>query len=378
MKPILTIMILIACSLNLCAQDKLEETLKGLTDNKAYEEVIKLYGSQEKDLSAKSLYYIGLSYYMKENDAKCLQYMDLSIKKDDKDPAPYYIKGSTLNYMEKYGEAAKSLRSAVSLNPQHALSYSGLGDAYYHLNKLDLALENFKKATEAEDCPDHAYSMLAQVYSEQNNSEKALESFYLAKITIDKTTDSYTNALYNIALYESLKGDHNKAEPVLLELLQLKPNDYRAFSKLIQVYYHNKEYEKAKPYRDKLYQAFKDGQLEKGMDDMFCFDQFVWKDKRIQAYERYQDKSLKGEIYRKHIFYVVNDKNEIEYKLQTEYSAISVELGGSKYLLCGVKGNTHSTYTYGYNDDFKYEDMKNDVLKVLEGKTKPSASSRPK
>jgi len=87
--------------------------------------------------------------------------------------------------------------------------------------------------------------------------------------------------------------------------------------------------------------------------------------------------SCETQVYYKHIFYVVNDKGEIEFRIQTENSPISVELGGPKYLLGMDKDGTHSTFGFGFNEDFKYDDLKSAVIKVLEEKVKPSASSRP-
>ena len=375
MKNILATFILTICSLTIFAQDKTTEDLKTLSDNKQYDKIIEQHASKAKDYSAKSLYYIGLAYYMKEDDNNCIKFMNLSIDKDPKDPAPFYIKASTLNYMEKYDEAVKSFQSAISLKSDDAEFYSGLGDSYYNLEKLDLALEVYKKATEQKNCPDRPYSFVAQIYSDQKNNDKALEAFYIAKSKIDKKSDSYINALFNIGLLESLKGNYDKAEPAFVELLQLDPNDYHSYAKLIQIYYHKKEYDKAKPYKDKLYEAHKKGLLKDNLKDMFCFDQFKWNDKLIQAYERYEEGSK--DIYNKHLFYVVNQDNKIEYRIQTEYSPISVEQRGSKYLLCRTKGDTHSTFNIGFNDNFKYDDLKKSVIDVLEEKVKPTATSKP-
>lgn len=375
MKNILTTFILTICSLTIFAQDKTTDELKTLTDNKQYDKIISQYASKCNDCSAKSLYYIGLAYYMKEDDNNCIKYMDKAIDKDAKDPKPFYIKASTLNYMKKYEEAVKTFQSAIALKADEAEYFSGLGDSYYNLEKLDLSLDAYKKATEQKDCPDRPYSYIAQIYSDQKNNEKALEAFYVAKSKISKESSSYQNALFNIGLLESLKGNYDKAEPAFVELLQLDPTDYHTCAKLIQIYYHGKEYDKAKPYKDKLYSAYKKGELKGNMKDMFCFDQFKWNDKLIQAFERFEEGSK--DIYNKHVFYVVNQEDKIEYRIQTEYSPISVEQGGSKYLLCRTKGDTHSTYNIGFNDNFKYDDLKKSVIDVLEEKVKPTATSKP-
>jgi tetratricopeptide (TPR) repeat protein len=373
-KNILATLTLTICSLTIFAQDKIADELKTLADNKQYDKIIQQHASRSKDYSAKSLYYIGLAYYMKEDDNSCIKFMTQSIDKDQKDPAPYYIKASTLNYLQKYDEAINGFKSAISLKSDNAEFYSGLGDSYYYLENLDLALEAYKKATEQKDCPNRPYSMIAQIYSDQKNNDKALESFYVAKSKISKESGSYQNALFNIGLLESLKGNYGKAEPAFVELLQLNPTDYHTYAKLIQIYYHRKEYDKAKPYKDKLYEAYKKGQLKDNLKDMFCFDQFKWNDKLIQVFERFEEDSK--DIYNKHVFYVVNQENKIEFRIQTEYSPISVEQGGSKYLLCMTKGDTHSTFNIGFNDNFNYDDLKNSVIDVLDEKVKPTATSK--
>lgn len=356
------------------AQDNVTDELKMLSDKNQYDKVIK-HASKSVDYPAKALYYIGMAYYMKEDDLNCLKFMDLSISKSTNDPAPYYIKASTLNYMQKYNEAINCFQSAISLKPDDALFYTGLGDSYYELTKLDLALEAFQKATEQMGCPDRPYFYIAQIYSDQKKEDKALEAYYVAKSKIDKRSGSYINTLFNIGLYEALKGNADQAEAAFVELLQLDPEDYHSCAKLIQVYYQKKEYEKAKPLKDKLYEAHRKGLLKDHLVDMFCFDQFKCNGKFIRAYERYEEGSK--DFYNKHLFYVLDENENVEFRIQTEYSPISVEMGGSKYLLCQTKGETHGTFNVGFNDDFKYDDMKKKVIDIIEGKLKPGVSSGP-
>jgi tetratricopeptide (TPR) repeat protein len=363
------------CSLTVFAQDKTTEELKTLTDNNQHDKIIEQYASKYKDYSAKSLYYVGQAYYMKEDDNNCIKFMNLSIEKDPKDPAPIYIKASTLNYMQKYDEAIEGFKSAISLKSDDAELYSGLGDSYYNLEKFDLALDAYKKATEQKNCHDRPYSMVAQIYSDTKDNEKAIEAYYVAKSKISKASDLYLNILFNIGLLESLKGNYDKAEPAFVELLELDPTDYHSYAKLIQINYHRKEYDKAKPYKAKIYEAHNKGQLKDDLKDMFCFDQFKWNDKLIQAFERYEEGST--EVYNKHNFYVVNQEGKIEFRIQTEYSPFSVGQGGSKYLVCMTKGDTHSTFNIGFNDNFNYDDLKKAVIDILEGKVTPTASSKP-
>src|SRR5690606_13080499 len=130
------------CSLTVFAQDKITDAIKTLSDNKQYDEIIVQFASNSKDYSARSLYLIGLAYYMKEDDNSCIRFMDLSINKDSEDPAPHYIKASTLNYMGKHNEAITCFQTAIKLKPDDAEFYSGLGDSYYQLENYDSALRS--------------------------------------------------------------------------------------------------------------------------------------------------------------------------------------------------------------------------------------------
>ncbi len=365
MNKIFTTFILTICSLTIFAQNKITDELKTLSDNKQYDKIIEQHASESNDYSAKSLYYIGLAYYMIEDDNNCIKFMDLSINKDSKDPAPHYIKASTLNYMEKYNEAIKCFQTAINVKSDDAEFYSGLGDSYYQLEKFDLALENYKKATEQNKCHDRPYLMIAQIFSDLKQNDKALEAFYTAKLKISHQSNSYINALFNIGLLESLKGNYDKAEPVFVELLQLDPTDFHSYAKLIQIYYYRKEYEKANPYKDKLYEAHKNGLLKENLKDMFCFDQFKWNGYLIQVFERYENEN-KGDIYNKHIFYVIDNSDKIVLRVQTEFSPISIELGGPKYLLCANKGGTHYNPGIGFNDDLKFDNLKAEAMKLFE------------
>lgn len=374
MKSIFIILLTTISSLGI-AQDDIVQKLKGLYDSKKYDELIKSHASKTNKYPAKAIYYVAMAYYMKENDKECIKYMDMSIDKDPNDPDTYYIKGMTYNYMGQFDNAIKSFNKAIELHDQSGDYYSGLGDSYFNLEQLDKALESYQKATEKENAPDRPFSMIPQIYNSLNQNDKALEAFYLAKEKISKETDSNINVLYNIGLFESLAENYDKAKAAYEELLILAPNDYHTYAKLIQVYYGLKQYDKAAPYKKKLYDAYDKGLLKDNLKDMFCFNQFKWNDKLIQVFEKFAEPV--GKLYYKHIFYVKNADNKIEYTIQTENSVISVELGGPKYILGMDKGDTHSTFTIGFNDDLNYDDLKSAVIEIMEGKLKPGASSRP-
>lgn len=374
MKKILLTLSICFLSLSNYAQEQIITELKHAYEEEKYDWIISEHSDKASKYPAKAIYYIGMAYYMKTDDSNVLKIMDLSIEKDKTDPDAYFIQGMTLNYMGQFDKAIESFNKAIDLDSGNTNYYSGLGDSYISQQKYKNALSAYITATEKSEPIDRPFTMIPQIYAELNQPEKALEAFYKSKETISKESDLYINALYNIGLYEFLNKDYNKAEYAYKELIELAPNDYQSYAKLIQVYYGEKEYEKAKPVKAKLYEAYEQGKLEGNLKSMFCFDQFEWNGKLILAYERFAVNE--GELYYKHIFYVPNEKGETEFTIQTENSPISIELGGPKYVLGMNKDGTHSTFSYGFDENFKYEDLKETVILVLEEKIKAGASSR--
>jgi tetratricopeptide (TPR) repeat protein len=376
MKRYLFLFIACAC-LTVSAQETLTDSLQTMYENRQFDKIISEHANKANTYSAKAIYYIGMAYYMKADDLNCLKFMDLSIEKNDQEFDPYYIKGMTYNYMKQFDKAVPFFKKAITITSENAVAYTGLGDAYFYQNKLFKALEYYQKATFKENASERPFSMIPQVYAQLGNAEKALEAFYMAKANIPKESQSYRIALYNIGLYELIKKNYDVAENAFQELLTLVPNDYQTFSKMIQLYYGKKAYEKAKPYREALYEAHKKGLLPEDLRDMFCIDQFTWKEKEIRVFERYQEKPDKKQvIFNKHHFYIVDEKGEIKSRIQTEYSAISLELGGPKYLLGKSEANAHFTFAnLAFNDPIDYETLKAAVLKVLNEEVEPTSSS---
>lgn len=356
------------------AQDSVTAELKALIDQKAYDKIIATYAENAASYPSKAVYYVGLAYYLNADDNNCLKFMDMAIGKDPADPEAHYIKGMTLQYLGQFGESVVSIKKAIELKPDKGNYYSGLGDAYFSMDQMEQALQAYQSAIENPGADDRPYTMIPQAYAALNKPGKALETSYAAKDKIGKASPSYRTILYNIGLYELLNRHYDKAESALVELNMLDPEDYTVYAKLSQVYYGKKEYAKAAPYREKLYELHAKGVLEGSLADMFCFDQFDWNDKLIQAFERFE--VIPGELYFKHLFYVVDQNDRVEFRIQTENSPVSVELGGPKYLLGMDKDDTHYTFATGFNEGFQYEDLKKAVIDILEGKSKPIASSK--
>lgn len=375
MKKILLTLIICLLTLNNYAQEQIVTELKNAYQEGKFDAIIAKHSEKVNEYPAKAIYYVGMAFYMKADDNNTIKLMDLSISKDNSDPDAYFIKGMTLNYLGQFDKAVASFQNAIELDASNSNYFSGLGDSYFNEKKYKKALSAYVSATEKQEKIDRPFTMIPQIYAEINQPEKALKAFYTAKENIAKDSDSYITALYNIGQYELLNKNYDKAELALKELVELSPTDYHSFSKLIQVYYGKQEYEKAEPYKRKLYQASKQGLLDGNLQNEFCFDQFVWKNKVIFGFERFEEKP--GKIYYKHVFYVTNEQTgKTEFTIQTENSPIAIENGYEKYILGMSKNGEHSTFNYGIKENFEYDYLKKMVLKILNEEIKPTASSR--
>ncbi|NIG55683.1 tetratricopeptide repeat protein [Chitinophaga sp. Cy-1792] len=368
-KKFLSTILIMALSLAAFAQDTVQVSLHFLIDNKKYDRILQEYAPASRDYSAQSLYYIGLAYFRTDDDSSCIVFLDRAIQKDSTIAEAWYVKGTTLNYDGKYEEALTCFQTAIRLSPNDVNSYTGTGNSYYALNQPDLALAAYQKAATMEDCPDVVYILIGQAYASKKENDKALAAYKVALEKFPRQSASYLDALYNIGLIESLKGNDDEAERNFLEILDINPDDYSTYPRLIQIYYHQKNYAKAKPYRDKLYLAKENNLLQGRLADKFCFEQFDWNGYHVQVYERYQTESA-SQIFYKHIFYLIDEKEQVVMTVQTEYSPFSAAMGGSKYLLCASKGNAHINPGIGFNDNMKYADVKSAALKLMERLTK--------
>lgn len=355
------------------SQDQIINELKEAYERHEYDKIIAEHSDKLNEYPAKAIYYVAMAYYMIEDDNNAIKTMDLSIEKDKADSDAHFIKGMTLNYMNLFDKAIESFNKAIEIDSTNSNFYSGLGDSYFSKKEYEKALIAYVSATQKKEPIDRPFTMIPQIYAELNQPNKALEAFYASREIISKDSDSYIITLYNIGLYEFLNRNYDKSEVAYKELISLAPNDFNAYTKLIQVFYGKKDYEKAEPLKEKLYTASEAGVLPDYLKDQFCFDQFYWKDKLIFVFERFAVKEKA--LYYKHIFYIPNEKGETEFTIQTENSPISVEMGGPKYVVGMDKGSIHQTFTF-IDENFSYDDLKEIVIRILEEQARPISSSR--
>jgi hypothetical protein len=176
---------------------------------------------------------------------------------------------------------------------------------------------------------------------------------------------------------QQLTGKLPEAKESFEKLVSAYPTDFHAMAKLIQLYYSFSEFDKTLSYKKKLYAAHKANKLPEEMKDMFCFDQFIWKGKRVMAFENFDEPD--NFMFVKHHFYVIDDNGNTMYQIDSE-SSVAIRTNGpkSKYVLCLAKDGAHYTYwQYVFNDDYQYLELKTAVLDILNGNVEPGSSFIP-
>jgi tetratricopeptide (TPR) repeat protein len=368
MKNLTSVFLATAFVLTASAQGKTEAQLEEMYYQEQYDNIISKYSGKKEELSAVSLYFVGRAYYMIDQEDACIEYMDLAISKDPENPLPHYIKGYALIYRGRYAESTVCFSKAITLEPDNFRFYSGLGDGYYYQDKNTEAIEAYQKAMLQPDCSFTPFYNTGLIYIEQNEADKAQQVLLAAKEKTAGDKDDYADVLYNLGYTWIMKNDYAQAEAIYNELYAAKPEEYATCARFMQIYYHRKEYSKAQPWRDKLYEAYQNGSLATtDVEDGFCFDEYKWGPYTVYAYERYQTPPHRVK-FDKHVFYIIPDrKSRAVLTVTTEYIPGSEEKGQAQYELCAHKGSLYFKSGVVFNDNPDYETLKAEVLKMMEG-----------
>ncbi|MCB4791287.1 MAG: tetratricopeptide repeat protein [Elusimicrobia bacterium] len=105
--------------------------------------MIKLVGK----LYAKAYFTAGKYYFSKKNFDESINNLDLAIKYNPNEGDYYNFRGYTYAEKHDYNRAILDYDKAIKLSPSLAVAYNNKGLAYYKLNKIQLAKENFRKAS---------------------------------------------------------------------------------------------------------------------------------------------------------------------------------------------------------------------------------------
>jgi serine/threonine-protein kinase len=169
-------------------------------------------------------------------------------------PVAYESYLKALGYMQRYDkpgnldQAIGALSTAVNSDPQFALGYAGLGEAYrlkYQVDKdarwTALALTNGAKATQLNDRLPSAYVTLGRVHDVTGNSDLALTEFQRALMLDPRNADALTGLAHS---YENA-GRVADAEAAYKKAIALRPDYWDGYNSLGLFYDRQAKYDES-------------------------------------------------------------------------------------------------------------------------------------
>jgi hypothetical protein len=160
-----------------------------------------------------------------------------------------------------------------------------------------------------------------------------------------------------------------------------------AIKDLIVAHFGLGQRDKAKPYRDFLYEAYRKNELPEGLRDFYNFEKFVHNGLNVWGYESFARLSdqPEGTSFSKHTYYVFsrdaegNDKDPLFTVETVRVHKLTEDLPDyvlTKRVHSEGSVGSESYWTLTFDDPIDYEKLHLAVIAVLDGKVKPGAAGR--
>ncbi len=141
----------------------------------------------------------------------------------------YYAKLADTYYrLNDFESAVIAYSNAIELNPNNERNYYWRGNAYWKLDKQDLAIEDMEYAVRLDPYYNRAQKYLGWFYAREKRHKKSLDAY---KAALYHHPDDKDALFYVSDLLMTLKR-HNEAKAPVKRLLQLEPENARYQYKL--------------------------------------------------------------------------------------------------------------------------------------------------
>jgi len=369
------IALLLMIQLQLLAQSTSEQIL-ALYEAQKFQKITVLDIQDHQDLKAHDSFLIGMSFYNLSKDEDALPHFERAVELEKDDAEYNFFLGISYLFLGNLEMAEKHISTSHTFEPQSSLYKIALADVYYNSKSFAEAKKLYLEAQDIADCPDRAYVMYGQILMEEENYDEALAAYKISLNKVDQFYGGFIDCLYNIGSLEYQLERNADAKKTFTRLVELRPLDYEAMAKIIQCSYATDQLEDIAYWKNRIYHGHESKALPAHMADMFCFDQFIWNDQKVLAFEKFEEPDT-GLFY-KHIFYLIDSVGNIDYSVQTEHSEAVASL--NKYYVLGKSDkNGHSSFfDYLFEKELVYNELKQAVINIFEDKTEASVSSKKK
>ena len=190
--------------------------------------------------------------------------------------------------------------------------------------------------------------------------------------------------LFNGGLAAYTSKDYAQAADLWKRLKAVDPSDWHVRAKLIQTYQALVSLPARDAERTELFALWKSGQnAELKQQFEYCRDQFEVNGKKVMAFEHFE---LKGERALRYVFSILNEAGdgeefrislgsyEVTNSIWRETTKPKPKEGARLFHLDGYFKNGHATYGM-YFPEPSYDEVRSQVIQILEGKSKAVSSS---
>lgn len=354
-------------------QKAMTDTLQGWFVDERYQEITDWVQVLNTDtLNASILYLAGLSYFVQGNDDRAFTYLDKSIVKDPRRPSAYYYIGLIYSIKGNNRLAAKYHKAALRLDPKNPEYTLSLANSLFEVGAIDSAYGYLKEIEDEPNLPAAVYIRMADIQLAKGEEQRALDHYYDCLQRADLKSEYYNDCLYNIGYFEYENGNYADADLALSTLASDYPEDFLGLELLIKTLIAREEFFRAGNYIRRMYQAESDGDLPTEMEDKFQLDQFTWEGYDVLVYERFQQSGT--EPFSKHIFYVLDERGEVKFKVFTEYNPAASTVGQVGYFAQSRDGQLFLYFNETVDlDHINYPRLKRTANKIMENKIEPTS-----
>jgi len=336
--------------------------------------------ANEQPQNGSIAFQLGMVNFYLENDADAIVAFNKASELDKEDSSPYFFKALIARFGGDFDTAEKEFKTACKLEPNVYRNWYELGVTLSKKDNNREAISAFEKAVSLEPEQEVKYKLaLAHMSIGQHD-----EAYPLLK-EITSAQPSNVDAAYNMGQLCQNLGKNEEALSSFLKVVEENPSDWRAKSKIIQLYQVTNQLKERDEHRTQLLKMRTTGDIESlSQKAFYCRDQFSVAGNDVMVFEYFE---LTGDRAIRYSFVVLDPKtNETEYKISLgSYDStndISHELGeieeGTRlFHLDGYyPRGAHKTFGF-YKGEPEYDDIRIEVIKIIAGEQKEISSMTP-
>jgi predicted O-linked N-acetylglucosamine transferase (SPINDLY family) len=162
------------------------------------------------------------------NLERALAYLDQAIALSPQESRNHFLRGLTLEDLQRPDEAIASLQNAIRMKPDYAESYNNIGIILHDQKRFEQAAANFRDAIHHKPDYPGAYNNLGTSLRALGNFAGAQQQFAQAVLL----KPDYALAHYNLGIACMNMGQLNPAETSFSHALRLKPDHVQAYNYL--------------------------------------------------------------------------------------------------------------------------------------------------